>query len=167
MAWAKNGTPQTLTGTANTITINDQTSTKFNIFLEHKLNSGSITNDLRLGNGSIDTGANYAARYSQNGAADGTNTSTSYILGAGGGGTDAEEGFLVGYIINISSEEKLTMFWGCFNNAAGSANAVNRGENTGKWSNTSNQFDNIQWNDAGGAGGNFAVDTNLSAIGTD
>ena len=167
MAWSKNGTPNTLTGTANTITISDLTPRKFNMFLQHKLNSGSITNDLRLGNAGIDSGSNYSDRKSQNGAADGINTSVSYILGAGGGGTDAEEGFLVGYIINISTEEKLAMFWGGFNNASGELNAPNRGENTGKWTNTSDQFDNIQFDDAGGAGGNFAIDTNLSAHGTD
>lgn len=168
MAWSKNGTPDTLTGTSSTVTIADQTSTKFNKFLFHGLNSGSITGDLRLGNGGIDTGSNYAHRQSQNGAADGTSTATSYILGAGGGGTDAEERFLVGYIVNISSEEKLVMFWGCFHNVSGSGNAPNRGENTGKWSNTSAQFDNIQFSDRGGAaGGNFAADSNLSAIGSD
>ena len=168
MAWAKNGTPDTLTGTSSTITINDQTSTKFNKFLFHGLNSGSITGDLRLGNGGIDSGSNYAHSQSQNGAARGTGTGTSYILGAGGGGTDAEERFLVGYIVNISSEEKLVIFHGSFHNAAGASNAPNRGENRGKWANTSAQFDNIQFSDRGGAaGGNFAADSNLSAIGSD
>jgi hypothetical protein len=167
MAWAKNGTPDTLTGTSSTVTIADQTSTKFNKFLFHGLNSGSITGDLRLGNGGIDSGSNYAHSQSQNGGARGTGTGVSYVLGAGGGGTDAEERFLVGYIVNISSEEKLVIFHGSFHNAAGASNAPNRGENRGKWANTSAQFDNIQFNDAGGAGGNFAADSNLSAIGSD
>ena len=40
MAWAKNGTPNTLTGGADDCDITDLTANKFNIILVHKLQTG-------------------------------------------------------------------------------------------------------------------------------
>ena len=100
---------------------------------------------MRVGNSSVDTGSNYATRYSINGATDGTGTSAdkwdlnASTLGAG------EQEFGNMFIINNASNEKLMMCWiGGNNTGAGAANAPHRSEWTGKWDNTSNQIDTIQ-----------------------
>ena len=163
MVWSKNGTPDTLTGTSDTMAISDQTSTTFNQFLIHTIESGATTTLFRVGNGSLDTGSNYAYRYSGLGGADGTSTSVGYLINYWNGDVDSR--FNVGYMINISSEEKLYIGWLNENVTAGAANAPERVENVGKWTNTSNQFDNI--GETNGGAGDFATDSNLSALGTD
>ena len=143
MAWARNGTPDTLSGTSDTITISDLNARKFNQFLCHHLQTGGYPQThLRLGYGSVDSGSNYSARYSYNGGTDATATSSTDIrlLNA----VDTNEGFNVGYYINIASEEKLLMSFGIHANTSGAGTAPAREEDVGKWVNTSNQSDNIQ-----------------------
>lgn len=162
MAWAKNGTPDTLTTTSDTITISDQTSTKFNQTICHTIQTTSnIRMATRVGNGSIDTGSNYANRSSENGGADGTATSQTYHKNSGSVASDM---FVINYAVNIATEEKLFISFNNVEFTAGAGNIPQRMESVGKWANTSNQFDNIQnYNDQAG---DYTTGSNLSAIGT-
>jgi hypothetical protein len=161
MAWAKNGTPDTLGGTADTMTISDLTASKFNIFMTHVLATAAAVPAIRLGSTSIDTGTNYARRVSLNGGTDATSTSVTEIHTT----AYSADSFVVGYIINIAAEEKLVIAFKTSQGATGAATASNRMEVTGKWDNTSNQFDNIQmYNDSAG---DYLASSNLSALGSE
>ena len=137
MAWSKNGTPDTLTSTEDTLTISDLTSTIFNVDMNHNIASGNIQHRIRLGNGTIDTGSNYAYRTSQNGASDITASSQSLISA----NASLADIFAIHYITNISSEEKLLIGWTSEQQTAGAGTAPSRMEIVGKWTNTSNQYD--------------------------
>ena len=80
MAWIKAGTT-TLTSAGDDITISNTTSNKFNQFLMHTIESVRTTMLVRVGNGSLDSGSNYARRYNANGGSEGTTTSTTSLSG--------------------------------------------------------------------------------------
>jgi hypothetical protein len=90
-----------------------------------------------------DTGSNYSWRYSNNGGSDSTSTSQTNILG-GYGGSGLEE-FNMGYIANKSNKEKLTQTWTNSYGGSGAGNAPNRREIVGKWANTSNAIDELDF----------------------
>ena len=161
MAWSKNGTPDTLTTSGDTLTISDLTSTKFNVVLTYLTASGQIQTGYRFGKTTIDTGSNYARRRSYQGTADSTSVSQSALNYFDA----ANPIFSVVYVVNISSEEKLLMGSLIGQRSAGAANAPSRDEITGKWANTRNQFDNIQNFNA--QTGDYNTDSNLSALGSD
>jgi len=163
MAWAKNGTPDTLSGTSDTITISDQTSTKFNQFLMHTIESGRTTMLFRVGNGSLDSGSNYAYRHCANGGSESLGTSVAQLIPYNNANVNSR--FNVSYMINISSEEKLYINFLNENVTAGAGTAPERVELVGKYANTSNQFDNIGTTNSDT--GDYAADSNLSAIGSD
>ena len=73
MVWAKNGTPETLGSNQPDLTISDLTANKFNVFLHHKLLTG--TQIIGATTFSGNTNAVYANRISQDGAADTTGVS--------------------------------------------------------------------------------------------
>ena len=95
----------------------------------------------QVGNGSFDTGNNYAERFSGNGGADETQTSRSdiHIDKA-----SSNPFFVNGFIINNASQEKLFTIHSIEQGAAGASTAPTRIENVGKWSNTSNQIDRLR-----------------------
>ncbi len=165
LAWGRNGTPETLSGSADTVTISDQTSTKFNQILSQSFGSGGAVQwKTRFGNTTIDTGANYASRYEINGGTDATEVSQNeiYMLNSGAG----VAAFMhIGHVINISSEEKLLILFCAWAGNAGAGNAPERNCIVAKWVNTSNQFDNIQLVNVNT--GDYTTDSNISAIGTD
>ena len=163
IAWSKNGTPNTLSGTSATMDISDITSTIFNQVLMMGMSLGSENNNYRLGSTSIDTGSNYANRYSADGGADGTGTSETFAR-FGQNSTNGTNCFTIGYFINIATEEKLGISFDVRQNTAGAANAPNRSEQVQKWVNTSNQFDNLQTRVESGT---MATDSNTSLLGTD
>jgi hypothetical protein len=115
---------------------------------------------LRLGNGSTDTGSNYAWRQSANGGSEEVYTTQSNIMIGGGSGTYPK--FVVGYVFNISGEEKLCIFHSINRRATGAGNAPERTENVGKWVNTSNPLDTITANSSAGT---FNSDSIISALG--
>tara|TARA_R110002110_G_scaffold165203_1_gene365542 strand:- start:627 stop:1679 length:1053 start_codon:yes stop_codon:yes gene_type:complete len=90
-----------------------------------------------------DTGNNYAKRDSQNGGTDSTAINQPKILAFG---TQQQPMFTVGYLSNLSTKEKLWQWW--VNHAGDSAGASvvpYRQEGVGKWANTSNAFDEIDY----------------------
>ena len=75
MAWAKNGTTTLGSGSA-TIDVSSLTDNKFLMVLTHKISGGDSVVRYKINS---DTGSNYSRRYSENGAADGTSASTTFI----------------------------------------------------------------------------------------
>ena len=96
---------------------------------------------LRAGNGSVDTGSNYAHRYSINGGADGTQTSNSngWFLDQGSSGS-VDRWFINAFFINNASNEKLGIIHDVWSEADGASTAPERQEHVAKWANTSNQI---------------------------
>ena len=64
MAWAINGTPDTLTVAGDVLTISDLTALKFNQFLFHGLSSGAIAANVTFDNNS---NTDYALRENTDG----------------------------------------------------------------------------------------------------
>ena len=101
---------------------------------------------MRLGSGSADTGSNYAFRGSNNGLAEGVYPNRVDAHWVGGWGAVPE--FYVTYIANKSDKEKLVMAQRNYG-ALGSNNSTNRTEFAGKWTNTSNPLDYINYYQGG------------------
>ena len=124
---------------------------------------GTITGQMRFGNaGSIDTGNNYAMRYSTNGAADTTSTGNSGLSTDSSSG--AQRQFSKYTILNIAAQEKLIIGSASGNNGAG-ATLPNRREFVGKWVNTSNQITDVRV--FNGGAGDFAVGSFVEVYGHD
>mgnify|MGYP001113262135 CR=1 FL=1 len=123
------------------------TSKKYLWIQCYAVNSGSGGDhlNLRLGNTTIDSGNNYSFRYSLDGASDGTllnQTDLNVFQGA----TVDEKMFVNIFIVNNASNEKLIICHGVSDNSStGAANAPARTEMVGKWTNTSNQADILQF----------------------
>ena len=162
MAWAKLAT-NTLTGTTDPINITF-TETKFIQTLSHDLPTTTrIQPQIEFNSDGAST--NYAARYSINGGADATQTSTA--SGRYGAGTTVDWEFIVGYIINIATEEKLMISF-CIYGSDAATNAPSRQETVTKWANTANQINEIDDdNEDTGDYGGYATGSNLTALGTD
>ena len=160
LAWAKNGTPSTLGGTSDTCEITDLSGSKFNQFLWHKVNTTAANTIMRI---NADSGSLYGNRYSSNGGADGTLVSkTNFELNW----INSEE-FIMVYGVAISGEEKLFMSWAVHRSTAGAGTAPQRLEMVHKYvpaslTDTINQV-NVTNTDTG----DYAADSNLSALGTD
>ncbi len=106
-----------------------------------------------------DTGSNYARRGSLNGAADFTTiNNTSVTPGVGGIG-----GYLNMFIINNSANEKLCICHSVDANTAGAGTAPQRKEEVNKWTNTSSQITEIDFD----AAGNYNTDAILKVWGSD
>ena len=161
MAWAKNGST-TLSSAGDTITISSLTANKTNLFLVHTIASGNVEGWFRLGSGSIDSGAVYADRKSQNGAADITNTSGTKIVMVNNDTPETQFGVL--FVFNLATEEKLGIFYH-MNNYTGAGSAPLRNEGVFKYVNTSNQFDQAQALNTNT--GDYATNSNLSALGSE
>jgi len=163
MAWAKNGTPNTLGSAGDDIDITDLTAYKFNQFLAHFDTDGSGTTRDNLtfdNNGNTD----YAIRKEEDGGTDQTSTSQTVIQD--GRNWNADD-FHVIYGINIDSEEKLSIHFVVHQVAAGASQAPSRMELVGKVDTSTNtgQYTRIDYNNNGT--GNYDTGSNLSAIGTD
>jgi hypothetical protein len=158
MAWAKNGTPDTLSCSGDTLSISDLTAYKFNQTLSHHLQvTANISTQLEFdGNANAD----YARRRSSNGACDTTETCAT---DADYGNSNSGDIFEVNYIINLDGEEKLVIG---FSIEAGST-TPSRTEFVGKVDTTTNsgQFTRIDIDNV--IAGSYDTGSNLSAIGTD
>ena len=160
MAWNKNGTPSTLTGTADVMTISDLTAKKFNIILTNIIASGQVNATLKLNN---DTGTKYSWRYQDDGTADGTGVSQTTLESDYGFNT--YESFKVSYICSISGEEKLCISWEISDDTAGAGTAPYRREWVAKYVPSPDaNITRIDWNNAGT--GDMAIGSNVSALGS-
>ena len=97
-----------------------------------------------------DSGSNYASRYSLNGASDTSRTSKTFIDTQASGGQYPN--FVNCFIVNNASNEKLVISNLVGQSTAGAGTAPIRTEIVGKWTNTSNQiteidFDNVDAGD--------------------
>jgi hypothetical protein len=126
--------------------------------------SGQIDVTMELGNSSLDTGNNYAARVNDDGGTDGTITSRDYI-GTWNTGGPTTPMFVNCFIINNASNEKLVQGIGMVQGTAGAGTAPNRRELVGKWANTSNQADIIGFINIGT--GDFGTKSILKVWGAD
>lgn len=131
----------TLGSPGDTITVSSLPDKGYYVVLTSDINSGATQNTPRLGNGTADSGANYAVRFSRDGAADIAQTSQTQLGGTQSGSFPK---FSVMYIANLSAKEKLTQLWEVLQNTAGVSNVVERTEHVGKWVNTSNPLDVVQ-----------------------
>ena len=133
----------TLGSVADTINVSSLANKRYYMVLHDLKNSGVIGANCRMGNSTIDTGANYSNRLSTDGGADGTSGNvTNWSTGIGGTGSFPM--FAIQYIANKSDKEKLIMGHGVEQNTAGAGTAPKRGENASKWANTSNPMDIYQ-----------------------
>lgn len=161
MAWAKNGTPETLGGTDTAVQITDLTAKIFNQFLRHEFKTGSLTCNSIFNN---DTGSLYSNRISYSGGADGTGTSSAALNEAAA--NSANDEFHVMYSCWISGEEKLDIDFAIERSTAGSGTAPTRSEHVGKYvpsplTDTCDRIDGVA------STSTLAASSNLSAIGTD
>ena len=162
MVWTKAGTT-TLTSAGDDLDITSMTASKFNVFLSHIFKSATtIQANMTTDN---NTATDYAYRQSQNGGTDSTGEDQTRIPTIANGGNSGDE-FTIRYGCNIAGEEKLFMSWILSRGTAGSA-GVTRVQQIGKVDTTTNtgQFTRVDFNNS--AGGDFAVDSNISALGSD
>lgn len=158
MAWVKEGTT-TLSVAGDSISVSSLTDNDSYIILTNYFDSGNMSPRVRLNS---DTGSNYSARYSEDGATDTTLTSQGRM--SFHTDTIAKNGFSVGYIFNVSTEEKLFIGFTVRQNTAGAGNAPKRAEAVGKHAQTSNPVDEIEiFNPE--VGGDFASDSTVSILG--
>ena len=163
MVWAKNGTPDTLGSAGDVMAITDMTANKFNQFMTHQLQSGVIDGSLRF---NADSGSLYSIRASNNGGADATAGSQNRI-GHNNSQAASEDGFIVDYMCAIVGEEKLLIGFQMAGNTAGAGNAPERTEVVGKYVPSPLSDTITQVSDTNIGGGDFAISSNLSALGTD
>jgi len=160
MAWAKNGTPDTLTS-PGIPEISDLTARKFNQFLYYL--TPSVGNDLASRfNGN--TNNVYATRRSTDGLADATFVNQTSLIAQGE--SIEEPIFVMTLGMSIPGQEKLFLSWMCGQETVGAGTAPRRNEFVGKFvpspdaditTVTAFNFDL----------GDFGIDSNLSALGTD
>ena len=160
MAWARNGTPNTLESAGDTITISDLTAKKFNQIISHMIASGSLTTNLNIEN---DSSGNHAYRISLGGGADATATNSNQVQITG---ASVGDDFVIGYMSNIDGEEKLAIVFTVETNTAGASTSPYRTENAIKYAVTSGQITRIDFENSHGSG-NYDIGSNLTAIGTD
>ncbi len=129
----------TLGSAGDTIDVTSLADKRYLMILGSKIPSG--TSDLVYTFNS-DSASNYAIRFSDNGATDGTGTSQGRVLGDNGGATTPS--FQVGYVANKSDQEKMIINNAVGQSTAGAGNAPIRRESTGKWVNTSNTISSVQ-----------------------
>ena len=152
-----------LGSTSNNFSVDSLANKRYYMVLGNGLPSSGMDMHLRVGNGSIDTGSNYAKRENDNGGSDNTGTSIGYMTFAKGSG-QAWDVFGVGHISNLSGKEKLLIANGCDTGGTGAGNIGNRRESACKWANTSNPIDTIGTYNTSG---NFAAGSEVVILGWD
>ena len=158
MTWIKTTSK---TGNGSTVTTNTFTAKTFFNVVQHVVSSGDTIDIINKANG--DTGNNYAYRYSDNNAADTTSGSVAFFM-LGGGNSVNNDAFVVHYVFNKSTEEKLCISIGMGRNTAGAANVPTRRESVTKWVNTTSQITSLTLDPGGGTCEEI---TNTSVLGSD
>ena len=150
----------TLGATSDTISVSSLPNKRYYMVLSYLYESGQIQDGFRFGNGSVDTGTNYAIRSQYNGDTDATGTSQSSLSYF----DNNNPIFNVGYLANHSNKEKLLLGHIVGQNTAGAGNAPTRRESTTKWANTTSQITSL---DLDVGSGTSDVNSNISILGTD
>jgi hypothetical protein len=153
----------TLGSAGDTITTSSLADKRYYMVLGDKQSSGNADFNWRVGNGSADSGNNYARRQSSNGGSDTTNINYSRMFSDNGGSTTPS--FQVGYFANKSDKEKLNITHAVGQSTVGAGNAPIRRESVNKWANTSDLIDVIQGYNA--EGGDFASGSEVVVLGYD
>lgn len=149
----------TLGSPGDVITVSGLADKRYLMILNSEIASGSITGRYSFNNIG---GTSYAFRVSNNGAADSTATS---LAGNTQGSNTTTQQFTVGYVANLSAEEKLHQWHWMQQNTAGAANVPGRSERVGKFANTAaaiNRVDNTNVDT-----GDFATDSEMVILGWD
>ena len=157
----------TLGSSGDDIDISSLADKRYYMVLCSDLPTGNTQWYPRLGNGSFDTSNNYATRESYNGATDGANANQPSIRwNTSITASYTNPKFGVGYISNLATKEKLTMFHGVAQQSAGAGTSPDRlGFNVAKWVNTSNQIDIIEYLNNGGTG-DFGTNSTMKVWGS-
>ena len=130
----------TLGGTGS-LDVSSLADKRYLMYLLHKPSGGSAI-DMRLNS---DTGTNYSRRYSNNGT-DNSNVSQTGLFGGNLYFGDYNE-FMVSYVSNVSTKEKLGIAHLVGGNTAGTA--PSRLEIVSKWDNTSTAIDRLTTSGSG------------------
>lgn len=163
MVWKINGTPNTLCSAGDCIDITDLCAKKFNQFF-HNTFADNVANGMGFCvNFNNNSNSVYAIRQQSNGGCDTTaicqttfNPST----------TNDDVAFAVFDVISIACEEKLIIYHDLRNGGNGVSLIPNRTEQVGKF--VPSPDANITRIDLNNSGTSlFAVDSNMSALGTD
>jgi hypothetical protein len=131
-------------GSSNTLSASFTSKKYLWVQCYEQSSAGSVS--FRVGNSTLDTGNNYAVRYSSNGGAEDLTTGVSSMDGL----TSTTPIFWNYFIINNSANEKLAICHVVRQNTAGAGTAPNRIESVSKWANTSAQIDTVGFTAADG-----------------
>ena len=130
MVWSTGG-KTTLSGTADTITVNNISDGEFLMALNHIITSGNVSVKQTFNNDT--TANNYGYRISDNGTTDSAGTaSNNYWYKS----FDYDK-FTVSYICNISGKEKLSINFTAEQDGTGKTVSPERREGIAKWVGTS------------------------------
>ena len=155
----------TLGSAADDINVSSISDKRYYMVLTDFQDSGNTQPGIRLGNSSLDSGANYAERWSTNGGAELTVSSNTYHVQWVDVSGTTKPIFGVSYIANKSANEKLGISHVMNPNTAGAANAPDRQESVFKWTNTSNPLDILGYNNKGS--GDFNTGSEVVVLGWD
>ena len=119
--------------------------------------------NIRVGNTTIDSGGNYSMRRSSDGAADNLQTSFAAMAQLDSGNAQ----FFNLFIVNNATNEKLGIGHSVAQSTAGAGTAPSRTEFVGKWANTSNQINIIQFLNNAGSPTNYTSASTMKVWGSD
>ena len=141
------------------------TSSEFMMILNFTEATTTLNDYFRVGYNTIDSGSNYAWNSSQNGSTNSTGTSRSEGILNQSATTDAGEvGFMLIYVSNLASEEKLFIGHVVDQVSSGGGTAPNRREGVYKWANSTNQINIVG---SYTASGTYNANSNITALGSD
>lgn len=151
----------TLSVAGDTITVSSIPARKYlKVIVSTIPTGGTISVRLKINN---DTGTNYANRYSTNGAADVTETSTAAGIVGPGAGTNMH--YMEFGVMNIATQEKLFVGQTAQRGTTGAATAPDKFEYVGKWVNTTDLISRIDAINAGT--GDYAIGSEVVVLGHD
>ena len=151
----------TLSGAGDTISVTSLPARKYLRVLVLAMATGGTINAQLQFNG--DTGANYSARSSANGGADGTGvSSTAAGLSASASATTR---IIELTVLNVLAQEKLMTGHCVEGGTAGAGNVTSRSELANKWANTAAQISRVDIINAGT--GDFAIGSECIVLGHD
>ena len=140
----------TLGSAGDDIDVTGLADKRYLMFLGHGLCSSATNPLMVVGNGSFDSGNNYAERNTHNGSDITQVNQPKFNFGYAQ--TTSVPSLTVGYFSNLASKEKLLLSHTVFEDTAGAGNDPTRYEYAAKWSNTSNVIDQMRfWNAEGGS----------------